>query len=184
MIHTVFDRTLIRAGETIHMKHIARRQVGSGFALGNAFKGRLQLTHTGSDTKFAIPVSIDANGVGETEWIAPASAPQGDYSLTFIPGDAPTNEDDAAGEQYQSSDGRISSSQSFRVDEYRLPTMRATISGPKEALVRPKNVPLDLFVGFLSGGGAPGLPVTIRTAYEALASAPEGWEGWTFDLLQ
>ena len=180
MIHTVFDRTLIRAGETIHMKHIARRQVGSGFALGNAFKGRLQLTHTGSDTKFAIPVSIDTNGVGETEWIAPASAPQGDYSLTFIPGDAPTNEDDAAGEQYQSGDGRISSEQTFRVDEYRLPTMRATISGPKEALVRPKNVPLDLFVGFLSGGGAPGLPVMIRTAYEALESAPEGWEGWTF----
>ena len=32
-IHTVFDRTLFRAGETVSMKHIARAPSGTGFAI-------------------------------------------------------------------------------------------------------------------------------------------------------
>ncbi len=163
IIHTIFDRTLIKAGDTIHMKHILRRPVADGFALGDALTGTLTLTHSGSGTEFELPLSIGADGIGETEWTAPLGAPQGDYSLKI-----------SAGEN------TIYSDQSFRVDEFRLPTMRATISGPKTALVRPKAVPLDLFVGYLSGGGAPGLPVSLRTAFSADSPAPEGWDGWTF----
>ena len=39
------------------------------------------------------------------------------------------------------------------------------MTGPKEAAVRPKTLPLDLFVGYLSGGGASNLPVEMRVGY-------------------
>jgi alpha-2-macroglobulin len=162
ILHTVFDRSLIKAGETINMKHILRRPVGSGFAMAGKLDGKLRLSHSGSDTQFDMPVSIGADGIGETSWTAPKSAPMGDYGVSVIVGD------------------RTLDAGSFTLEEYRLPTMRATISGPKQALVRPSNVPLNLFVGYLSGGGASNLPVAIRTAFSIEEAAPRGWRDYDF----
>ena len=39
------------------------------------------------------------------------------------------------------------------------------VTGPKDAAVRPTALPLDLFVGYLSGGGASNLPVELRVGY-------------------
>ena len=163
IVHTIFDRTLIRAGETVNMKHILRRPVAQGFALAGALKGTLRLTHRGSDTQFDLPLAIGADGIGENSWTAPAGAPQGDYDLSILVGER-----------------TIDTGQSIRVDEFRLPTMRATITGPKSPPVRPKAVPLDLYVGYLSGGGASSLPVRLRAAFEADERAPKGWDGWDF----
>lgn len=163
IIHTVFDRTLVRQGETVHMKHILRQPTAAGFTPGAGFSGTLRLSHAGSGTQFDVPLTIGKNGVGETSWTAPQGAPMGSYSLQFVQGDK-----------------TIYSEQSFRIDEYRLPTMRASVTGPKEALVRPKSVPLDLFVGYLSGGGAARLPVDLRVAWEASDRAPEGYESYQF----
>ena len=163
ILHTVFDRALVRQGETVHMKHIARRPVGAGFDIPPGFRGTLKLSHRGSDTQFELPLVIDANGIGESEWTAPAGAPMGDYDLQVVTGDR-----------------TIYTEQSFRLDEYKLPTMRASVGGPKEALVRPKTVPLDLFVGYLSGGGASNLPVDVRIGWSARTSTPEGYESYSF----
>ncbi|WP_156680560.1 alpha-2-macroglobulin family protein [Sphingomonas profundi] len=163
IFHTIFDRTLMRAGETVHMKHVLRRPVARGFAFTGEVDGTLRLVHRGSDTQFDLPLAIGADGIGETEWTAPKGAPQGDYDLRLIVGEK-----------------TIFTSQSIRVDEYRLPTMRATIAGPKEAAVRPKRLPLNLYVGYLSGGGAAHMPVSVRTAFEGDDSTPKGWDGWTF----
>ena len=162
-LHTIFDRALVRQGETVHMKHLLRQQVGTGFHIPAGFSGTLKLSHRGSDTVFTLPLTI-ADGSGETSWTAPAGAPMGDYDLSV---DAP--------------DGRtIHVDQSFRVDEYKLPTMRATVGGPQGAAVRPRQLPLDLFVGYLSGGGAPNLPVDIRVGWFAHEAAPAGYEGYSF----
>ncbi|WP_380873440.1 hypothetical protein ACFB49_41490 [Sphingomonas sp. DBB INV C78] len=163
IFHTVFDRSLMKAGETVHMKHILRRPVAAGFTFAGKLDGTLRLSHRGSDTQFDLPLNVGADGIGETEWTAPTGAPQGDYDLSIV-----------AGEE------TIFTSQSIRVDEYRLPTMRATITGPKDKPVRPKLLPLDLFVGYLSGGGASNMGVTVRTAFSIDESAPKGWEGWSF----
>jgi alpha-2-macroglobulin len=153
IFHTVFDRTLIRAGETVQMKHFLRRPVAQGFA-SEALRGALLLSHRGSDTSFEIPIVLGRDGIGESRWTAPKGAPQGDYDLTVKVGD-----------------DTLYTGQSVRVDEYRLPTMRATVTGPKDAQVRPSQVPVDLFVGYLSGGGA---------TFDADIPRPSGWEGWTF----
>ena len=161
--HTVFDRALVRQGETIHMKHIVRRPNGSGFAIPAGFSGLLRLSHRGSDTQFDLPLTIDGHGTGETTWTAPQGAPMGDYDLRIVRGDDVTYTD-----------------QSFKVDEYKLPTMRATVTGPKAAAVRPRSLPLDLYVGYLSGGGAAGLPVDVRIGWFAHSATPEGYDGYSF----
>jgi alpha-2-macroglobulin len=164
IIHTVFDRTLVKQGETVNMKHIARKPIGAGFGYAGGITGRLKLTHQGSDTEFDMPVTIGADGVGENSWAVPKGAPMGSYSMKIVI--SKNNEIDL--------DGVI------KVDEYRLPTMRATVSGPKEALVRPTQVPLSMFVGYLSGGPASNMPVSIRTAYTANDWRTNGWDGWNF----
>ncbi|MGY4394989.1 uncharacterized protein YfaS (alpha-2-macroglobulin family) [Sphingomonas sp. UYAg733] len=163
ILHTVFDRALVRQGETIHMKHIVRKPLGDGFAMTPAFTGTLRLSHRGSDTQFDLPLTIDAGGIGETEWAAPQGAPMGDYDLQVINGDR-----------------TIYTGQSFKVDEYKLPTMRASVTGPKEASIRPKTMPLDLFVGYLSGGGASNLAVDMRVGWFGRTVNPEGYEGYSF----
>ncbi|MBB6124448.1 alpha-2-macroglobulin family protein [Sphingobium subterraneum] len=163
IIHSIFDRALVKVGETVHMKHVLRHPAGSGFALANGFSGRLVLSHMGSGTEFAMPVTITRAGSGENEWTVPQGAPLGDYALRF----------DANGQT-------ISSGQSIRVDEYRLPTMRATVTGPPAPLVRPASVPLSLYVGYLAGGGASHMPVTLRTDFSSGVSAPSGWDAYSF----
>lgn len=163
IFHTIFDRTLIRQGETVNMKHIMRSPVAEGFRFAGGFTGTLKLSHSGSGTEFELPLTIGGDGIGETIWTAPKGAPMGDYSISVVNGDK-----------------TIWTEQSVKVDEFRLPTMKATISGPKEAAIRPKQLPLDLFVGYLSGGGAGGLPVRLRTAFSEGYSVPKGWEGWSF----
>jgi uncharacterized protein YfaS (alpha-2-macroglobulin family) len=163
MLHTIFDRALVRVGETVHMKHVLRAPVGAGFRYAKGFTGTLILSHLGSDTQFSMPVTIDARGSGETSWTVPAGAPLGDYALRF-----------------QIGTDSVYTEQTVRVDEYRLPTMRASVTGPAEALVRPAAVPLNLFVGYLSGGGAGRLGVTLRTDFSGSVDAPKGWDGFTF----
>src|SRR3546814_10440323 len=93
----------------------------------------------------------------------------GDYELVFV-----TKDKDGK-------DKTIWPGQSVKVDEYRLPTMKATITGPKTALVRPAAVPLNLFVGYLSGGPAPNMSVELRTNFRASWSPPEDYRAWAFD---
>ncbi|MFX7824757.1 hypothetical protein ABTK20_20405, partial [Acinetobacter baumannii] len=40
--------------------------------------------------------------------------------------------------------------------------------------------PLDLFVGYLSGGGAPNLPVQLRVGWFASDKTPDGYDAYTF----
>ncbi|WHU01745.1 MG2 domain-containing protein [Sphingomonas sp. NIBR02145] len=166
--HTVFDRSLVRQGETVHMKHIVRTPVAAGFTASPAFSGTLRLSHRGSDTQYDLPLSIDQNGVGETEWTAPQGAKMGDYDLTVLTKDG------------EGKERTIWTGQSFKVDEYKLPTMKASVAGPKDAAVRPSALPLDLFVGYLSGGGAASLPVETRIGYFADFKTPDGYDGYTF----
>jgi len=163
IFHTVFDRALLRAGETVNMKHIVRRPVAKGFAFTGAKKGILRLSHRGSDTHFDLPVTIGADGIGETRWTAPKGAPEGDYALSFLFGD-----------------DTVFTSQTLRLEEYRLPTMRASITGPRAPVVHARTVPLALYAGYLSGGGASGLPVSVRAAFDPDFATPKGWDGWSF----
>jgi uncharacterized protein YfaS (alpha-2-macroglobulin family) len=172
ILHTILDRSLVKAGETVYMKHVRRLPAGSGFTIPAPLSGTLKLRHRGSSTEFELPFRIDQSGSGETAWAVPKSAPMGDYDLIYV------TQKMVKG---KSEEETIWSQQSVRVDEYRLPTMKAVISGPKHHLVRPAQVPLSLFLGYLSGGPAANTPVDLRTQFTPSWTAPRDYRDWDFD---
>ena len=64
--HTILDRTLLRAGETVHMKHVYRQPTPTGFRSGGRVTGTLVMSHQGSGTSFELPLTLGADGIGET----------------------------------------------------------------------------------------------------------------------
>jgi len=180
VFHSILDRTLLRGGETIHMKHVYRAPTPTGFRSGGTLSGTLVLQHRGSPTNFELPLSLDDGGIGENEWTAPKGAPAGDYDIRVKLGAEPRKAGAEEDEDEDASGETLYTNQSFRVDEYRLPTMRASVSGPRTPSVKPAQLPLDLYVGYLSGGGSAGAAVKLRTAWELLGDSPDGWEDWSF----
>ena len=145
--HTIFDRTLLRAGETAHMKHLLRRHVSSGFSRvpDDQRPGTVVLTHAGSDQKYEIPLRWDPAGIAETAWKIPREVRLGNYQVTLAT---------------KGRDGYYSGE--FRVEEYRVPLMKGSLQAPSRMLVAPASVPLDLTVSYLAGGAAGSLPVRVR----------------------
>lgn len=145
VVHTVFDRTLFRAGETVSMKHLARVPTGTGFSIpaSGELSGAAELEHVGSGQKFKLDVRFDTQGVAENMWKIPPEAKLGVYRLTWRARE-------------------IQSNAEFRVEAFRVPLMRGMLAAPKEPLIKPTAVKLDAGVSYLSGGPAGGLPVKIR----------------------
>src|SRR5204862_4145801 len=80
VVHTVFDRTLLRAGETVHMKHFVRREKLDGLALSQAFEPpSAEITHVASKTSATVPLTWSADGTSEASWKIPEDAKLGTY---------------------------------------------------------------------------------------------------------
>ena len=150
VVHTVFDRTLFRAGETVSMKHLARVPTMGGFTIWPAanLPRSAEIVHTGSGEKYPIAASFDDAGVAESAWKIPPEAKLGEYRVQWA------------------RRGEVVSSAAFRVEAYRVPLMRATLATPKAAQVRPAATRVDAAVSYLSGGPAAFLPVKVRHRIE------------------
>jgi uncharacterized protein YfaS (alpha-2-macroglobulin family) len=157
---TVFDRTLLRAGETVHMKHFIRRHVADGFAYATPpdQDQKLFIIHQGSDQKYELPLSWAAGGIAENSWTIPVDARQGVYEVMF--------------------NGR--SGGSFRVEQFRVPTMKAVLQGPSAPVVQASQVALDVQLNYLSGGGASGAQVKLRTTVEPRGVHFEDYADFSF----
>ncbi|MET0312259.1 MAG: MG2 domain-containing protein, partial [Burkholderiaceae bacterium] len=55
--HTIFDRTLLRAGENVSMKHVLRTETIQGFGVPETQPATLAVTHVGSGQKFTQPLA-------------------------------------------------------------------------------------------------------------------------------
>jgi uncharacterized protein YfaS (alpha-2-macroglobulin family) len=138
--HAIMDRTLLRAGETAHMKLIVRRKIGTGFAQPRAnLPSTVTIWHQGSDDKFELPVSWDNQGIATLDWTVPQDAKQGKY-IVQMP--------DEIG--------------SFQVASFRVPTMKAILQKADKALINTDQAAVNIQVNYLSGGGASFLPVKLR----------------------
>nr|WP_229219000.1 alpha-2-macroglobulin family protein [Rugamonas brunnea] len=178
---TVFDRTLLRAGETVHMKHFLRRHVEQGLRyvrasdeprtssrdwrarrLGAqdraALPEKMFVIHEGSEQKYELPLRWRDNGTAANDWVIPADAKQGWYEIML-------------GGQ---SAGR------FRVEQFRVPTMKAILQGPKTPAVQASSVDLDVQLSYLSGGGAGGAAVKLRTMVEPKSVHFDDYDDFTF----
>lgn len=163
--HTVFDRMLFRAGETVSMKHYIRAQTSQGFGSAKSPPGTLVITHIGSGQKFEQPLAWRKTATGgqsaESRFQIPPAAKLGEYEVTLTDG------------------GRFSSvSGSFRVEEFRLPVLEGrVVPSEKKAIVNAKSVPADVQINYVAGGGAANLPVRVsalvRRKYVSFADYDE-----------
>ncbi|SFD70475.1 MG2 domain-containing protein [Massilia yuzhufengensis] len=180
IVATVFDRTLLRAGETVHMKHYLRRRVGAGLALvsrkdrgpqpGYAWLGeetaeagavpaKAWIVHQGSGDKIALPLAWDAGGQAHGEWTIPAQSKLGGYQVVV--------------------GGQVAGE--FRVGQFRVPTMKAILKGPAAPVVAARALDIDAQVNYLNGGPAGKAPVTLRTVVQDGDARFDGFEGFMFN---
>jgi uncharacterized protein YfaS (alpha-2-macroglobulin family) len=144
--HTIFDRTLFRAGDTVHMKHVVRRQTMDGFSLvaADVLPTTAVVRHLGSNETYELPLTWDGAGFAEQSWTIPAGAKLGQYEVALKAGD------------------RQWTAGSFRIEQFRVPLMRASVQLPIEPQVGAALVPVDIAVQYLAGGPAAQLPVVLR----------------------
>jgi len=154
---TVFDRTLVRAGESVHMKHFYRQHARAGFRLvpWDALPAGIVIEHVGSEQKYEVPVKWDAKDTAESTWDVPKEAKTGTYRVLV--------EDNLGGTQ-PGKRRRVSGS--FRVEEFRIPLMRAAIDPPAQPLVNADSVEVGVQVSYLAGGGASFQPVKLRSVVQ------------------
>jgi len=152
---TVFDRTLLRAGETVYMKHLVREHIGRGFRFvpADRLEGKVVLRHEGSNDRFEIPVTWDRRGVAESKWEIPKEAKQGTYRVYFV---------DRLEPYSPSSRDRERAAGEFRVEAFRVPLLKAALLPPKDPLIHAAEFSIGVQVNYLSGGGASYAPVKLR----------------------
>ncbi|MDZ7857330.1 alpha-2-macroglobulin family protein [Sphaerotilus sp.] len=149
--HTVFDRTLLRVGETVSMKHWLRLETERGLA---AFKAEQQpdavdITHVATGEVVTLPYAR------AMRWAIPQGAKQGFYEVTLKR---------KGGEQ----GGAQWSSGQFRVEAFKVPLVDARLSAPAGPQVAPRELSLGVQLTHLSGGGlatAASLNALLRPAY-------------------
>lgn len=170
--HTVFDRTLLRAGETVSMKHFMRRETSAGLAAlpADRLPTRLKIVHQGSGQEVTLPLSWNGARNAVSSWNIPPAAKLGVYDVLL------EREGAAAG------DPRASwTSGSFRVEEFRLPLVDARVSGPKEVAVAPKELPIAVQLNYFSGGGMAQAPARLTALLRNRSSGFAGYDEFSFE---
>lgn len=164
--HAVLDRSLLRAGETLHMRHVVRRlSLRSLQAPRGARYGRLFIRHEGSGQEYDLPVGIGSDGNGENQWTIPRAAKLGQYAIEL------------------EIDGSTRPVGEFRVEEFRLPVLKAVLQLPAGAQVAPAMLPVDMQLQYLNGGAYPGAPVTLRGRLRRAHTTFPGFEDWSFSEI-
>ncbi|MDB5838219.1 MAG: alpha-2-macroglobulin N-terminal region family protein, partial [Herminiimonas sp.] len=153
--HTVFDRTLLRTGETVSMKHFIRMQTrhGMGPLPERDLPDRLRIIHRGSAQEFRFPLAWHGQRAAHSEFVIPQQAKLGHYDVVLDSG--PIEHSAANGGPADSTRQRYSSG-SFRVEEFRLPLLQGRVTPPSRLLVMPNEIPFDVQLNYLNGGGAAG----------------------------
>ncbi|WP_440114153.1 alpha-2-macroglobulin family protein [Acidovorax sp. BL-A-41-H1] len=168
--HTIFDRTLFRAGETVSMKHLLRTETRKGFGLPDARPETLVITHLGSGQQFTQPLAWRGTATGglsaQSSFAIPPAAKLGVYQVE-LRNDADNERSFGSGE--------------FRVEEFRLPVLEGRIApADKKALVRVRSVPTDVQINYVAGGGAAHLPVRVSAMVRGKTLQYSDYEAFSF----
>ena len=85
LAHTVFDRTLFKAGEEVHMKHFLRKPSMKGLSLTSETReiNQVVIEHARSNQQYVFPLKWRANGSAETVFKIPDNAKLGTYEVSL-----------------------------------------------------------------------------------------------------
>jgi len=170
-MHTVMDRTLLRAGEAVSMKHYVRTETRNGFGLPTELPRTLIVTHVGSGQQFTQPLVWRTTGTGgrssESMFQIPPAAKLGMYQVEL---------------QGPGREGTQSiNSGMFRVEEFRLPVLQGRIApADKKPLVKATTVPVDVQINYVAGGGAANLPVRVSALVRGKSVSFSDYEAFNF----
>lgn len=170
--HTVFDRTLLRAGETVAMKHFVRNETAQGLALVKAdeLPTRLRLVHEGSGDEVLTQTLVWKGGRSSTSsWHIPPTARLGSYRVTL---DNPRLPD---------SKRQVVDSGSFRVEEFRVPLVDARLVAPASPPVAPAEVVLTAQLSHLSGGAMAAAPLRGSALLRPATPGFAGYDDFRFE---
>jgi uncharacterized protein YfaS (alpha-2-macroglobulin family) len=170
-LHTVFDRTLLRAGETVSMKHFVRVETSAGLAEAkpDALPTRAKLVHEGSGQEFVLPLQWSGARSAVSVWNIPAAAKLGLYQVVF---------------ERESGNARRKRSWSggdFRVEEFRVPLVDARIAAPRTVPPAPKELGLAVQMNYLSGGPMAGQPLRATALLRGRSASFTGYEDYAFE---
>ncbi|HEV2170694.1 MAG TPA: MG2 domain-containing protein, partial [Candidatus Binatus sp.] len=167
---TVFDRTLLRAGETVHMKHFIRVKTASGLSAvaQQDLPDMMSIRFAAGDQHYDFDLKWTDAGTAAIDWQIPKDAKLGNYDVVLAHRQAGTGL--APPGNPPGSLTQELTTGNFRVEQFRIPLMKAAIKVPAQPLVAVTEVPIDLSAEYLSGGAAKGLPVTLRSQINKNAS--------------
>jgi uncharacterized protein YfaS (alpha-2-macroglobulin family) len=162
LAHTVLDRPLFRAGETVSMKHLLRVQTGKGLGQlrPNQLPQQLRIVHDGSGDEIKLPLSWRAGRYAESSYAIPKEAKLGEYTL-YLERKGTRGPDDQGKPSSPELDGYSLQSGGFRVEEFRLPAMTGRIFTAKGANIGAKQMPLSVSMAWGNGGPAKDWPVEV-----------------------
>ncbi len=170
--HTIFDRTLLRAGETVSMKHILRTENSQGFGLAAVQPTTLAVTHIGSGQQYTQPIVWRKTATGgqsaENTFAIPPAAKLGMYSVELRAQDPEKNRSFTSGQ--------------FRVEEFRLPVLEGRVTpADKKALINVTAIPTDVQINYVAGGGAVNLPVRVSALVRGKYLSYSDYDDFSFN---
>jgi alpha-2-macroglobulin len=170
-MHTVFDRTLLRAGETVSMKHLLRLETSTGLAEARAesLPNRLKIIHDGSGEEFVQPLQWNVARSALSSWNIPAAAKLGVYRVML------------ERESSEPRQRRRWDSGDFRVEEFRLPLVDARVAGPKEVPAAPKEIAVVVQMNYFSGGGMAQAPLRATALLRGRGAGFTGYDEYSFE---
>jgi len=170
---TVFDRTLLRAGETVAMKHFVRLETFGGLASlkPEELPTRMKIVHQGSGQEFTQPLQWNGVRNAVSNWNIPPAAKLGVYDVLL----------ERMADKASPDRARQWNSGNFRVEEFRLPLVDARLSAPKAVPIAPGELPLSLQLNYLSGGGMAQAPVRASALLKNRSAGFSGFEEFSFE---
>ena len=185
--HTIFDRMLLRAGETVSMKHLLRNQSLQGFSVPTAGPQTMVITHTGSGQQYKQALTwrktLSGGYSAESTFSVPPAAKLGVYTvqLDYGPTDRKTPRRGSSEDEEGNYDGSLTTGQ-FRVEEFRLPVLEGSVLPvEKKPLVKAKAVPTAVQINYVSGGPAVNLPVRVSALVRSKSLNYPDFDAFSFE---
>ncbi|WP_410498831.1 alpha-2-macroglobulin family protein [Chitinibacter sp. S2-10] len=179
--HSVMDRTLLRAGETVSMKHFLRLKGSKGLALltSGQLPQQVRIVHDGSGDEINLPLSWRKDRYAESSFAIPKQAKLGSYSL-YLERKGSRSKADSGNKASPELDGYSLQSGSFRVEAFRLPVMTGGIASQKAAGIAAKEIPLNVSLAWGNGGPAKAWPVQVSAMLAESYERPKNYELYSF----
>ena len=173
LAHSVMDRHLVRAGETVSMKHFVRTPTLQGLAWPAQWPAELVMTHAGSRQQYRQPLRWESEQSGGrsavSSFAVPPGARLGKYTVEMH---WPETEDGGQ---------RVLESGAFRVEAFRLPVFHGSIQPVRPgALVQPDQLPVAVSLQFLNGGAAAHQTVQVSALLRERSVDFDRWQGYSF----